>query len=60
MMQQVNLLTPELMPRHEPLTLRHLMMVWAGFSVPSCRLRSTLSRVGYKARKQAQARRRCW
>ncbi len=32
MMQQVNLLTAELMPRHEPLTVKQLGLVWLGFT----------------------------
>ena len=33
MMQQVNLLTDELRPRREPLTLNQLFMLWVGFAV---------------------------
>ena len=32
MMQQVNLLTTELMPRHEPLTVKQLGLIWLGFT----------------------------
>jgi hypothetical protein len=32
MMQQVNLLTAELMPRQEPLTVKQLGLIWLGFT----------------------------